>query len=178
MHNNVIRPSAPTIEDGIVLEFGEDSYTPFPLAPTPDERRVTAGAMRLAANVMLLLTMQGCKALGPANASHVHRLQHHLARARQRGERIAESERELRLAPQLYGLAQDITLYRTDRSGSASEGEASEHRRPHWRRGHFKTHAFGARHNERKLIFIPPLMVNAHLLGADDGPFPVSYRIR
>jgi hypothetical protein len=156
---------APTIEDCILRSFGLNSPLADPAAP--DEQQVTAGAMRLGVNAMLLLMEYGCKHLGPANPSHFHRLQHHLEVARRHGHRVHESELDLKFAPQLYGFAQEITLHEHDRqapTGTGPEGDSDLHRRPHWRRGHWKMHAYGPARSLRKRILIKPVLVNAYLL--------------
>jgi hypothetical protein len=168
-----------TIEDGIVRVYGEESY--FPLdAPTPDERLVMAGLLRLGVNAMLLLMECGCRRLGPANESHYRRLQHHLDLARKRAQRVAEAERQLRLATQLYGLDQHIVLHEEESSGASvsAGGVPNVHRRPHWRRGHWKMHACGPGRSLRKRILIKPVMVNKDLLASETTFTPTTYRVK
>ena len=40
---------------------------------------------------------------------------------------------------------------------------------PHWRRGHFRHQAYGPRNQERKLIFVQPMIVRADRLKAEEG---------
>lgn len=179
-------PTDATIEDGIIREFGQDSYLPADLPANcfgSDERRIVAGLLRLAVNAMLLLADFGCRHLGPLNPSHFRRLERYaaLARRRNRGTGKIEAERNLRLAPQLYGFPQDIVLHGEERSGgdppASGTQEEESHRRPHWRRGHWKMHAFGPGLRQRKRLFIKPVLVNRHLL-REGGEIPQTvYRV-
>jgi hypothetical protein len=174
-----ITPAFPTMEDKITRDYGEDSY--FPLVPhSPEERLVTAEAMRVAVNSMLLLMQQGCKHLGPANESLYRRLQHYLEMARKRGEGIAEAQRALRIVPQLYGFDQEIVRHEEVREGSGSRGDGDGPPvRPHWRRGHWKMQPYGPGRSERKRILIKPILVNKHLMDGGDGWwFQTTYRMR
>ena len=126
---------------------------------------------------MLLMMEYGCRRLGAANESHYRRLQHHLDVARKRGTRIAETELELRLALQLYGFDQGIVLHDEARSSGEPNEEGDAHRRPHWRRGHWKMHAYGPGRSQRKRILIKPVMVNKHLLAGEGGCSQTAYRI-
>lgn len=178
-----LMPSDATIEDGIVREFGQDSYLPADLPANrigSEERSVMAGLLRLSVNAMLLLADYGCKHLGPLNKSHYRRLEHHHDLARKRKMGVADAQRNLRMAPQLYGFPQDIVLHSEERttaadSTSGGSGETDAHRRPHWRRGHWKMQAFGAGLSQHKRLFIKPVLVNRHLLR--DGGIPqTNYR--
>lgn len=57
----------------------------------------------------------------------------------------------------------------------ASEGVAGAGVAPHWRRGHFRMQPFGAGNQQRKLIFVAPVLVHAEQLQGD-VPAPKSYR--
>jgi hypothetical protein len=142
------------------------------------ERLVLAGLIRLAVNAMLLLTDFGWKHMGPVNAPHYRRLEHYDAMARKRGAGGVNAQRDLRMAAQLYGFSQDIVLYGEERSPAAPEGSGAEpHRRPHWRRGHWTTHAHGPDLSLRKRLFIKPVLVNRHLLREGEGISQTTYRM-
>ena len=145
-----------------------------------EERQVVAGVVRLAINAMLLLSDVGCDHLGPSNPSHFHRLERYAALARKRRSGIVEANRNLRLAPQLYGLPQNILLHAEDGTGAdapSGDGQADAPRRPHWRRGHWKMQACGPSLTQRKRLFIKPVLVNRHLL-RDGGAIPrTTYRV-
>jgi hypothetical protein len=57
----------------------------------------------------------------------------------------------------------------------ASEGAAGVAVTPHWRRGHFRMQPFGIGNQQRKLIFVAPVLVHAEQLQGD-VPAPKSYR--
>jgi hypothetical protein len=144
------------------------------------EKLVVAGLLRLAVNAMLLPTDLGCRHLGPLNPGHHRRLQKYAGLARKRKSGNAEADRNLRLATQLYGFPRDIVLHHEQRTSADTPGEAAEggaHRRPHWRRGHWKMHAFGAALSERKRVFIKPVLVNRHLLRDGQGVSDPVYRV-
>lgn len=46
---------------------------------------------------------------------------------------------------------------------------------PHWRRGHFRMQAYGVGNQQRKLIFVAPVLVHAEQLQGE-APAPKSYR--
>jgi hypothetical protein len=53
---------------------------------------------------------------------------------------------------------------------SAGSGHA-----PHWRRGHFRMQPYGPGKQERKLIFVAPVLINADLIRGE-APTPKPYR--
>ena len=57
----------------------------------------------------------------------------------------------------------------------ASEGATGSGVTPHWRRGHFRMQPFGIGNQQRKLIFVAPVLVHAEQLQGD-VPAPKSYR--
>ncbi len=176
-----VLPTDSTIEAGIVREFGDDSYVPLDASDIPD-RLAVAGVLRVAVNAMLLLTEFRWRRAGPANPSHYTRLQRHLERAQKRGQGLENARRNLRLAPQVIDFAQDIVLYTHARTGlresEAAGDDDTAHRRPHWRRGHWKMHAHGPARSLRKKIFIPPTLVNRDLLRGHQSASPVTYSVR
>lgn len=58
---------------------------------------------------------------------------------------------------------------------TASENEAGSGVAPHWRRGHSRMQAHGTGHQQRKLIFIAPVLIHADQLQGD-VPAPKTYR--
>lgn len=173
-----ITPGDTTIEERIAREFGEDSYADADPITVP-ERMVLAGAVRVAVNSMLLLAEFGCRSLGAANPAHHRRLEHFRDVARKHKRGLDDAERNLRFSSQLYGLAQEVVLHEDAGRGEVDGcgGEREGPRRPHWRRGHWKMHAFGVGRSERKRIFIKPVFVNRHLLH-EQRSMATSYRIR
>lgn len=57
----------------------------------------------------------------------------------------------------------------------ASQGAVGGGVTPHWRRGHFRMQPFGSGNQQRKLIFVAPVLVHAEQLQGD-VPAPKSYR--
>jgi hypothetical protein len=57
----------------------------------------------------------------------------------------------------------------------ASEGAAGSGVAPHWRRGHFRMQPFGIGNQQRKLIFVAPVLVHAEQLQGD-VPAPKLYK--
>jgi len=57
----------------------------------------------------------------------------------------------------------------------ASEGVTGGSVAPHWRRGHFRMQPFGTGNQQRKLIFVAPVLVHAGQLQGD-VPAPKPYR--
>lgn len=168
-------PGDATIEDAIVREHGKESYPSVDLL-VPSEHVMLASVSLLAVNAMLLMMEYGCKRRQPANPAHYARLQHYVEVARKRGQRIAEAERELRLAGQLYGLDQEIVLHEESRANPGMQHDEEAHRKPHWRRGHWKMHAHGPGLRLRKRILIKPVFVNVHRLANEAGPIQTRYR--
>ena len=167
-----------TIEDMIVRDYGEDSYASTAWA-TMEERIILAGVQRLAVNAMLFLVQFGCRPLGPVNESHYRRLERYVQVARKNKRGLEESERNLRQAPQLFGMAQEIVLHDEARtSDDPDPGGDDGPRRPHWRRGHWKMQPYGPQRSLRRRLFIKPVLVNRHLLPGDTGAFETVYRIR
>ena len=58
---------------------------------------------------------------------------------------------------------------------NTSESAAGNGIAPHWRRGHFRMQPFGMGNQQRKLIFVAPVLVHAERLQGD-VPAPKSYR--
>src|SRR5207249_3331164 len=122
----------------------------------------------------------GHRRLGPVNESYYRRLERYLQVARKNKRGVQEAERNLRLAPQLYGFPQEVVLYDAEPSSSVrtSEGSTEAMRHPHWRHGHWKMQAYGPGCSQHKRIFIKPVFVNGHLM-RDGAIIPqTTYRIR
>lgn len=160
----------PTIADSL---FDDAPEPPGARPLTEDERRVTPRLITLAINAMLLLCHYGHRPLPPDNPSHAQRLERHLAAARKRRQGVEEAERELRLLPTVFAFAQDVTLRHQSRPAPHDGPENSTGRtlRPHWRRGHLRMQVCGAGRSQRKLLFVPPCLINPHLL---TGPLAAS----
>jgi hypothetical protein len=120
---------------------------------------------RVALNFGLLMTCYGVRDLGPVDPqSHAT----HLRNARRRNRGKADRARHLLDAEiNLIEFEQDVVVYdRSETPRSDSEGDGST-RRTHWRRGHIRRQVCGHARASRKLIFIKPILVNAHRFQGD-----------
>lgn len=78
-------------------------------------------------------------------------------------------------------LQRSASLYNSIRVGpdslpfSPTAGGMGSGVAPHWRRGHFRMQPFGAGNQQRKLIFVAPVLIHAEQLQGD-VPAPKSYR--
>jgi hypothetical protein len=147
-------PRWKTVEDA--LRFGEDDGND--LAQSEVIERVTL-------NFGLLMTYYGVRDRGPIDpVSH----DRHIRNARRLNQ--AKAERAGRLLDteiNLIEFEQNVVVYdRQEIARSDSEGEASP-RRPHWRRGHFRRQPYGHGRSSRKLVFIKPILINAHRFQGD-----------
>jgi hypothetical protein len=129
---------------------------------------------RVALNFGLLMTHFGVRNLGPIDPeSHTR----HMRNACRKNDGKAERARRLLNAEiNLIEFEQDVVVYeRQDTNSHESEGDGSS-KRPHWRRGHFRRQPFGHARSSRKLIFVKPVLVNAHRFQGD--PADTEYRLR
>ena len=129
---------------------------------------------RVALNFGLLMTYYGVRNLGPVDPeSHAT----HLRNARRRNRGKADRARHLLDAEiNLIEFEQDVVVYdRQDTARTDSEGDGSS-KRPHWRRGHFRRQFYGHARSSRKLIFVKPVLVNAHRFQGDVAD--TGYRLR
>jgi hypothetical protein len=161
--HHVMAPRGNTVEEAlrISVEAGSDL----------DQSEVI---QRVALNFGLLMTYCGVRNLGPADPkSHAT----HLRNARRRNRGKADRARHLLDAEiNLIEFEQDVVVYdRQDAARTDSEGDGSS-RRPHWRRGHFRHQFYGHSRAFRKLIFVKPVLVNAHRFQGD--PADTEYRLR
>lgn len=129
-----------------------------------DEMAFIDRAKRVAMNANMLLTHSGAVRLGAANPEYDARLRSSLAKKSLPPAVRAANERELRKLPTLYGFDQHVRVY--EREGGPAHGGGSGHEvKPHWRRGHWAHQPCGAGRAERRLVFRPAVMVNAHRFG-------------
>ncbi len=120
---------------------------------------------RVAINFGLLMTHYGVKDLGPVDRESHDK---HVRNARRRnGDKAERARRLLDAEINLIEFEQNVVVYdRQDTSRIDSESDGSG-RRPHWRRGHFRRQPYGPARSSRKLIFIKPILVNAHHFDGD-----------
>jgi hypothetical protein len=129
---------------------------------------------RVSLNFGLLMTYFGVRNLGPVDPeSHAR----HMRNARRQNQGKAERARRLLDAEiNRIEFEQNVVVYdRQDSHRSDSEGDGSS-KRPHWRRGHFRRQPYGHARSSRRLIFVKPVLVNAHRFQGDDAD--TEYRLR
>jgi hypothetical protein len=151
---HVMSPRWKTVEEA--LRFSVEEGTDL------DQSEVI---QRVALNFGLLMTYYGVRDLGPVDPQS-HAI--HLRNARRRNRAKADRARHLLDAEiDVVEFEQDVVVYdrsEAQRSDLESDGSA---RRTHWRRGHFRRQVCGHARSARKLIFIKPILVNAHRFQGD-----------
>jgi hypothetical protein len=160
---HIMSPRWNTVEEA--LRFSEDEGNDL------DQSEVI---QRVALNFGLLMTYYGVRDRGPADPqSHAT----HLRNARRRNKGKADRARHLLDAEiNVIEFEQDVVVYdRSETQHSDSEGDGST-RRTHWRRGHFRRQVCGHARSGRKLIFIKPILVNAHRFQGDVAD--TEYRLK
>lgn len=133
---------------------------------------------RVALNLCLMLTMAGCRVVGPSDPKKLTKLKRR--KAGNRKDRL----RHLRLAkqkmPTLITFEQEVT-FDLKRKLPETSGEQSSHltsnlKKPHWRKGHFRMQRFGPGRSKSKLKFIPPVFVNRRLFHGNESDTKSVYR--
>ena len=129
---------------------------------------------RVSLNFGLLMTYLGVRNLGPVDPeSHAR----HTRNVRRQNQGKAEGARRLLDAEiNRIEFEQDVVVYdRQDSPRHESESDGSS-KRLHWRRGHFRRQPYGLARSSRKLIFVKPVLVNAHRFQGDVAD--TEYRLR
>lgn len=124
---------------------------------------------RIGLNLCLMLTLTGVRQLGLADPQRIANLRR-VANGSKR--RMEEAERQIKQAmPTLITFEQEVSFYiRNPEEVGAVSDEASftgRKNKPHWRKGFYKMQRFGPGRSQRKLIFIPPVLVNRHLFSGN-----------
>lgn len=127
--------------------------------------RVSEAIIRVAINFALLLTRYGVRECGPVNAKAVERQQRNTARS---NTRKAERAKRL-LNSTIYRIefAQEVVFYNRERNSQGTTANGSRMMPPHWRRGHFRRVAHGSGRRGRRLVFIPPVLINSDCFRGD-----------
>lgn len=143
-----------------------DVYDSLPWEADTDsaERELMVFCRTVALNVAALLTHYGARRIGPANPEYDARLRAALAKKSLPPAVRAANERELRKLPTLYGFDQHVRVYERE-GGPPHGGGSGPEVKPHWRRGHWAHQPCGPGRAERRLVFRPAVMVNAHRFG-------------
>lgn len=163
--------SATSIKTGFALEpdscveetIKQVMKTPFTdsLGTTERESQLFVDCFRGCLNYCLLLDEVGIfhKSRNPS-------IQHSWEQqAKSKNTIVAEkAKHNLRFAPELYGLKQNVKLYREVESSSQLETQPTGRTvSPHHRRGYYRMQRFGPGRQEKKRIRIAPVFVNKKL---------------
>ena len=151
---HIMSPRWNTVEEA--LRFSEDEGNDLAQSEV---------IQRVALNFGLLMTYYGVRDRGPVDPqSHAT----HLRNARRKNQGKGERARRLLDAEiNVIEFKQDVVVYdRSETQRTDSEGDGSV-KRTHWRRGHFRRQVCGHARSARRLIFIKPILVNAHRFQGD-----------
>lgn len=141
-----------TLQEMLVQACRFDWEQSFPV--TDDEKAVQESAARAALNYFLLLSDRGIMSRGYLNDSYANRLKRQMTRTGKR-KRV-----ELDSLPVLYEFSQKIRLFRREKGGEHQD-DPTYHLAPHWRSGHWRMQACGPKLQNRKPLYIEPVLVNA-----------------
>lgn len=143
---------------------------------TNDEETASQVAKRAAFNACLMLTHCGSKRVGYANPEYAAKLETSLKK-KKLPDNIREANRTaLKLIPDVYAFDQSVRLFDTESSPHVTDGGCASYEvKPHWRRGHWRNQGVGAGRAERKMIFVRPVMVNAHKFHGDQFDTRATY---
>lgn len=121
---------------------------------TEEETELRTRTVRIFANACLLLVDFGCKRVNPPSS-----------RSQRRAERNGGVDPR---GVAVYGFDQHVRLFAEAREPTEAPGGGGWTVGPHWRRGHRRRERgyreIEARGETPRRIFIPPVLVNAHLL--------------
>lgn len=119
--------------------------------------------IRAGLNATLVMDEYGVKRVGPEDPAYFQRLQN----LKSKGRRAEETIRKQKARhPVLYAFNSEVVL--CNRTVLESEtGAAGTPKRPHFRRGYYRTQHYGVHNSERKRIRIPPCFVNSKLFVGD-----------
>lgn len=135
---------------------------------------------RVALNLCRMLTIAGCRVVGPADRKQLATIKKGLRRSN-RG-----TNSRLRLAKQAiptvitFDQSIEYDLFEAKVSKPRGESESTEakgvSKTPHWRRGHFRRQRFGPGRSQVRLQFIRPVLVNKPLFQGEQADSAVTYK--
>jgi hypothetical protein len=135
------------------------------------DRHATSSAkhvpfLRAALNY-LLLAAGANRVISPPDPTQVRSIRRRIKRAskERNKDKLEELRTRLRRLPSVYALSQEIRLFDREQPPPDPNPDADgSPKSPHWRKGHWRRVAVGTGRAERKVVFIPPVLVNGHLL--------------
>lgn len=143
---------AAEVEDWLTAEYGVDFAT--------EEVTLELEARRAVLAYVLLLDEVGVKKRGPLHPGQCAAWR---KTADKNNEHSAAARENLRRAPQVYELNQEVELYRTVDSHDQLGEPTGRTVAPHHRRGHYRNVPCGPGRSERRRVRVPPVFVNKHL---------------
>ena len=132
--------------------------------PLGQVHRPMLAAVSYVVRVFLYMALKQARVIPHANYDEA------LCRAAGLGER--KRDKALRKAASLYN---SVRVGPESLQSPSPTGEAGSSVAPHWRRGHFRMQPFGPSNQQRKLIFVAPVLIHADQLQGE-VPVPKSYR--
>lgn len=139
---------------------------------TEDESQQTQRALRVACNLMLVMTSYGCKT-APVFPHEVVRDQ---KLAKEDTERGAKARQRLKEVPYEVKLDREVVLYHRE-TKQREPGEPTGKEMPtHWRRGSWVSQPHGPKNSLRKLVFRHPVLVRADKFAGDTSQLTTVYR--
>jgi hypothetical protein len=84
-------------------------------------------------------------------------------------------KKRARLLQRMVSLYNGILVGPAELPGEATNSRDGITVAPHWRRGHFRMQPYGPGKQERKLIFVAPVLIHAEQLQGE-APRPKAYR--
>lgn len=137
-----------------------------------DESQQTQRALRVACNLMLVMTSYGCKT-APVFPHEVVRDE---KLAKEETERGAKARQRLKEVPYEVKLDREVVLYHRE-TRVREPGETTGKEMPFgWRRGHWHHVRCGTGGKDRKLILYPPCMVRPDKMIGDKGDYTTTYK--
>lgn len=146
-------------------------------ALSPVESEVQRKLCNLAVCTSAILTNCGYKVVDP-NPAHRARLEGYVTKATKRGDPVDGRALAVKLLPRVMTIDQDVLLVKRPPADRIAGGEEARHVRPHWRRGHMRRQPYGEGGQQRKLVFIKPVLVNEGSFVGKKSDTKVTYRGR
>lgn len=130
------------------------------------EEAVSEAMTRVCVNLCLLLTIHGCRRQS-SNPRELERL-------RRRADDASVVQRRTHV--EFVTLERDVVVRHEVAPKRAAQGGTHASPGPHWRRGHVRNVPCGPGRREKRLVFVPPVFVNAAKFVGDVGDTRTTYR--
>jgi len=132
---------------------------------------------RVAINFGLLLTRYGTVDRGPIDPV-AHQKQSRNSRS-SNNRKACRAKELLDATFNLIEFEQEVIFFETVPTNEPNPNADGKKKRPHWRRGHFRRQRCGTGLRKRRLIFIPPVLVNSAYFHGDvaDTEYRISSRL-